>query len=38
MTGTIKKLVSDKGFGFITAEGLARKAAEIKDRCITHLA
>lgn len=24
MTGTIKKLVSDKGFGFITAEGLAK--------------
>ena len=24
MTGQIKKLVSDKGFGFITAEGLAK--------------
>ncbi len=24
MTGTIKKLVSDKGFGFITAEGLSK--------------
>ena len=24
MTGTIKKLVSDKGFGFITAEGMAK--------------
>lgn len=24
MTGTIKKLISDKGFGFITAEGLAK--------------
>jgi CspA family cold shock protein len=24
MTGTIKKLVSDKGFGFITAEGLEK--------------
>ena len=24
MTGTIKKLVSDKGFGFITADGLAK--------------
>jgi cold shock protein len=24
MTGTIKKLVSLKGFGFITAEGLAK--------------
>ncbi len=24
MTGTIKKLVSDKGFGFIAAEGLAK--------------
>ena len=24
MTGTIKKLVTDKGFGFITAEGLAK--------------
>ena len=24
MTGTIKKLVSDKGFGFITAPGLGK--------------
>ena len=24
MTGTIKKLVADKGFGFITAEGMAK--------------
>ena len=24
MTGTIKKLVGDKGFGFITAEGLPK--------------
>ncbi|MEK7219133.1 MAG: cold shock domain-containing protein [Patescibacteria group bacterium] len=24
MTGTIKKLVTEKGFGFITAEGLAK--------------
>ncbi len=24
MTGKIKKLVSDKGFGFIAAEGLAK--------------
>jgi CspA family cold shock protein len=24
MTGTIKKLIADKGFGFITAEGLAK--------------
>jgi len=24
MTGTIKKLVSEKGFGFITAEGLQK--------------
>ena len=24
MTGTIKKLLSDKGFGFITGEGLAK--------------
>ncbi len=24
MTGTIKKLVSDKGFGFISAEGLPK--------------
>ena len=24
MTGTIKKLISDKGFGFITAEGLGK--------------
>jgi cold shock CspA family protein len=24
MTGTIKKLVSDKGFGFITGTGLAK--------------
>ncbi|MFA6177723.1 MAG: cold shock domain-containing protein [Candidatus Paceibacterota bacterium] len=24
MTGTIKKMVSEKGFGFITAEGLQK--------------
>ena len=24
MTGTIKKLLSDKGFGFISGEGLAK--------------
>lgn len=24
MTGTIKKLVSDKGFGFISAEGMEK--------------
>jgi CspA family cold shock protein len=24
MTGSIKKLLSDKGFGFITAEGLTK--------------
>lgn len=24
MTGTIKKLVSDKGFGFITGEGMEK--------------
>ena len=24
MTGTIKRMVSDKGFGFIQAEGLAK--------------
>ena len=24
MTGTIKRMVTDKGFGFITAEGLAK--------------
>jgi CspA family cold shock protein len=24
MTGTIKRLVTDKGFGFITAEGLQK--------------
>lgn len=24
MTGTIKKLLADKGFGFITGEGLAK--------------
>jgi CspA family cold shock protein len=24
MTGSIKKIISDKGFGFITAEGMAK--------------
>ncbi len=24
MTGTIKKIIAEKGFGFITAEGLAK--------------